>query len=89
MALDSLKLSDALADVASGVLQLPDFQREWKWDDERIRALIATVTLDYPLGVVMALQTNGTSPSAPAHSKVPRTRRAGCPICCCWTVSSG
>ncbi|MFI9466647.1 DUF262 domain-containing protein [Streptomyces sp. NPDC052492] len=62
MALDSLKLSDALVDVASGALQLPDFQREWKWDDERIRALIATVTLDYPLGVVMALQTNGTSP---------------------------
>ncbi|GHJ36010.1 DUF262 domain-containing protein [Streptomyces sp. TS71-3] len=62
MALDSLKLSDALADVASGALQLPDFQREWKWDDERIRALIATVTLDYPLGVVMALQINGSSP---------------------------
>jgi hypothetical protein len=61
VALDSLKLSDALAGVASGALQLPDFQREWKWDDERIRALIATVTLDYPLGVVMALVTNGTS----------------------------
>ncbi|MCX5089895.1 DUF262 domain-containing protein [Streptomyces sp. NBC_00365] len=61
MALDSLNLSDVLAEVASGALQLPDFQREWKWDDERIRALIATVTLDYPLGVVMALQTNGTS----------------------------
>ncbi|WP_405794733.1 DUF262 domain-containing protein [Streptomyces sp. NBC_01506] len=62
MALDSLKLSDVLKDVASGVLQLPDFQRDWKWDDERIRMLIATVTLDYPLGVVMALQTGGTSP---------------------------
>ena len=61
MALDSLNLSDVLAEVASGALQLPDFQRAWKWDDERIRALIATVTLDYPLGVVMALQTNGTS----------------------------
>ncbi|MFE2496140.1 DUF262 domain-containing protein [Streptomyces scopuliridis] len=59
MALDSLKLGDVLKEVASGALQLPDFQREWKWDDERIRALIATVTLDYPLGVVMALQTGG------------------------------
>ncbi|GAA3618015.1 DUF262 domain-containing protein [Streptomyces chitinivorans] len=62
MALDSPKLKDVLRDVASGVLQLPDFQREWKWDDERIRALIATVTLDYPLGVVMALETGGKSP---------------------------
>ncbi|WP_328846443.1 GmrSD restriction endonuclease domain-containing protein [Streptomyces sp. NBC_00258] len=62
MALDSPKLKDVLKDVASGVLQLPDFQREWKWDDERIRALIATVTMDYPLGVVMTLETGGTSP---------------------------
>ncbi|ROR38149.1 GmrSD restriction endonuclease domain-containing protein [Kitasatospora cineracea] len=62
MALDSPKLKDVLADVASGTLQLPDFQREWKWDDDRIRAIIATVTLDYPLGVVMTLETGGHSP---------------------------
>ncbi|WP_103534293.1 DUF262 domain-containing protein [Streptomyces sp. SM11] len=60
MALDNPDLKDVLKDVTSGALQLPDFQREWKWDDERIRALIATVTLKYPLGVVMALHTGGT-----------------------------
>ncbi|MFH9769314.1 DUF262 domain-containing protein [Streptomyces microflavus] len=59
MALDNPDLKDVLKDVTSGALQLPDFQREWKWDDERIRALIATVTLKYPLGVVMALHTGG------------------------------
>ncbi|MCX5393179.1 DUF262 domain-containing protein [Streptomyces sp. NBC_00094] len=62
MALDNPDLKDVLKDVASGVLQLPDFQRDWKWDDERIRALIATVTLKYPLGVVMSLHTGGASP---------------------------
>ncbi|UCM87240.1 GmrSD restriction endonuclease domain-containing protein [Streptomyces marincola] len=62
MGIDTQKLGDVLGDVASGVLQLPDFQRDWVWDDERIKALIATVTLDYPLGVVMALQTGGTPP---------------------------
>ncbi|MDX2701570.1 DUF262 domain-containing protein [Streptomyces sp. PA03-6a] len=61
-ALDNVKLKELLADVASGTLQLPDFQREWKWDDDRIRAIIATVTLDYPLGVVMTLQTGAASP---------------------------
>lgn len=60
-ALDNVKLKEVLADVASGALQLPDFQRDWKWDDDRIRAIIATVTLDYPLGVVMTLQTGGSS----------------------------
>ncbi|MFE7889762.1 DUF262 domain-containing protein [Streptomyces sp. NPDC057412] len=60
-ALDNVKLKDVLAEVASGSLQLPDFQRNWKWDDDRIRAIIATVTLDYPLGVVMTLQTGGAT----------------------------
>ncbi|HEY5834868.1 GmrSD restriction endonuclease domain-containing protein [Streptomyces sp.] len=60
--LDSPKLSKVLEDVAAGVMQLPDFQRDWKWDDQRIRELIATVTLDYPLGVVMTLETGGRSP---------------------------
>lgn len=59
VALDSPSLQAVLNDVASGKIQLPDFQREWKWDDDRIRALLATVTLDYPLGVVMTLATGG------------------------------
>ncbi|MET7474723.1 DUF262 domain-containing protein [Streptomyces sp. NPDC005648] len=65
MSLDSPKLKELLKQVESGSLQLPDFQREWKWDDERIRALIATVTLNYPLGVVMSLQTGGGTPFRP------------------------
>ncbi|MFF3248821.1 DUF262 domain-containing protein [Streptomyces sp. NPDC002870] len=59
--LDSANLKTLLGDIASGRLQLPDFQREWKWDDDRIRAIIATVTLDYPLGVTMTLETGGAS----------------------------
>ncbi|MEV7321453.1 DUF262 domain-containing protein [Streptomyces sp. NPDC093970] len=59
--LDSANLKALLGDVASGRLQLPDFQRDWKWDDDRIRAIIATVTLDYPLGVTMTLETGGAS----------------------------
>ncbi|MFI6346417.1 DUF262 domain-containing protein [Streptomyces sp. NPDC050560] len=65
MALDSPKLSKVLQDIASGKMQLPDFQREWKWNDTAIRELIATVTLDYPLGVVMTLETGGNSPFRP------------------------
>lgn len=65
MALDSPKLQKVLEDIKDGVLQLPDFQREWKWDDQRIRELIATVTLDYPLGVVMTLETGGDKPFRP------------------------
>ncbi|NKZ07968.1 DUF262 domain-containing protein [Actinomadura latina] len=45
--------------VNDGRMQLPDFQRPWKWDDERIIALLATVTRHYPVGVMMALETGG------------------------------
>ncbi len=48
-----------LEDVRLGKIQLPDFQREWKWDDPRIASLLATITLGYPIGVVMMLETGG------------------------------
>ncbi|HMM49160.1 MAG TPA: DUF262 domain-containing protein, partial [Miltoncostaeaceae bacterium] len=40
------------------MIQLPDFQRGYKWDDERIRALLVTVLRGHPLGVVMLLETD-------------------------------
>lgn len=52
-------LGDLLKDIRSGKVQLPDFQRDWKWDDDRIRGLLATITRGYPIGVVMTLETGG------------------------------
>jgi hypothetical protein len=43
--------------TTTGLLQLPDFQREYKWDDERIRSLLVTILSGHPLGVVMLLET--------------------------------
>jgi hypothetical protein len=54
-----MNLGTLLADVGHGRIQLPDFQREWKWDDPRIASLLATITLGYPVGVVMMLETGG------------------------------
>lgn len=58
---DSTKtpLQDLLAQINEGKLQLPDFQRGWVWDDERIRSLIASVSVSFPIGAVMLLQTGG------------------------------
>ncbi len=52
-------LSDLLADIESRKIQLPDFQRGWVWDDNHIRSLIASVTLAYPIGALMSLETGG------------------------------
>ena len=58
---DSIKtqLQEILARADKGSLQLPDFQRGWVWDDERIRDLIASVSVAFPIGAVMLLETGG------------------------------
>lgn len=51
------ELSDFLKWTTSGKIQLPDFQRGYKWEDERIRSLLVTILRGHPLGVVMLLKT--------------------------------
>ena len=52
-----LKLADLLEDVRTGEIQLPDFQRPYKWDDDRIRELLVTVLRGHPMGALMLLDT--------------------------------
>lgn len=50
-------LIDMLQSIKTGKTQLPDFQRGWIWDDEHIKSLLASISLSYPIGAVMMLQT--------------------------------
>ncbi|WP_026453741.1 DUF262 domain-containing protein [Saccharomonospora iraqiensis] len=50
-------LKELLPRIARGEIQLPDFQRGYVWDEERIRSLLVTIAHGHPLGVVMTLQT--------------------------------
>jgi len=56
---DSTKkgLSELLNDISKGKIQLPDFQRGWVWDDNRIKGLLASVIKSYPISVVTLLET--------------------------------
>ena len=58
---DKPLLSDLLSRVKNGKTQLPDFQRGWVWDDNHIRALIASITMGYPIGAVMFMETGSES----------------------------
>jgi hypothetical protein len=42
-----------------GIIQLPDFQRSWVWDEDRIKSLIASISRSFPVGALMALSTGG------------------------------
>lgn len=56
---DSTKRSlfEILKDVHKGKIQLPDFQRGWIWDDNRIKGILASVAKSFPIGAVMLLET--------------------------------
>ena len=79
-----------LEDCHRGIIQLPDFQRSWVWDEERIKSLIASVSRAFPVGALMSLDTGGRSISSPGQSKARRRRqRASRRNRCCLTASSG
>src|SRR5690242_2761848 len=52
-------LRDLLRNCHRGVIQLPDFQRSWVWDEDRIKSLIASISRAFPVGALMTLRTGG------------------------------
>lgn len=50
------QIIDLMKSIHDGKAQLPDFQRGWVWDDNRIKALIASVTNNFPVGAAMFLE---------------------------------
>ena len=54
-----ISLSVLLNDVHNGRIQLPDFQRGWVWDDERIKDLLVSISRAFPVGAVMTLSADG------------------------------
>lgn len=50
-------LHKLMEDTASGAIQVPDFQRGYVWEDERVRQLLVTVAVGHPLGVLLLLET--------------------------------
>jgi hypothetical protein len=48
-----------LQDCQRGSIQLPDFQRSWVWDEDRIKSLLASVSRAFPVGALMTLNTGG------------------------------
>lgn len=50
------QISELMKLIESGSAQLPDFQRGWVWDDNRIKALIASITSNFPVGAAMFLE---------------------------------
>lgn len=52
-----ISLRALLQACEQGKLQLPDFQRSWVWEEDRIKSLIASVSRGFPVGALMALDS--------------------------------
>jgi hypothetical protein len=48
-----------MRDCHEGKLQLPDFQRGWVWDQDRIIDLLASISEGFPVGALMTLDASG------------------------------
>jgi hypothetical protein len=51
------RLYEILDNVHRGKIQLPDFQRGWVWDDNRIKGILASIGKSFPIGAIMLLET--------------------------------
>ena len=56
---DKQFLQDMLKEIESGSIQIPEFQRDWRWDDDHIQSVIASVSQSFPIGAVMMLKNGG------------------------------
>ena len=54
-----VSLQEFLKACHAGKIQLPDFQRSWVWDEDRIKSLIASISRAFPVGALMTLKTGG------------------------------
>lgn len=71
-------LHKLLEDCHRGVLQLPDFQRSWVWDEDRIKSLIASISRAFPVGALMTLDSGGqvNFKPRPVEGAPPEARQA-------------
>lgn len=54
-------LTDLMQKIGEGKTQLPDFQRGWVWNDDRIKSLILSVIKNFPVGAAMFLEYGNES----------------------------
>lgn len=77
-------LQSLLTSCEAGKVQLPDFQRSWVWEEERIMSLIASVSRGFPMGALIRGSCSRIAPSRGLrHPRCRRVRSSSC-----LTVSS-
>jgi hypothetical protein len=53
-------LKDLLGEIEKGKIQLPEFQRDYVWDEDGVRSLLASITKGFPVGALLTLERGGS-----------------------------
>ncbi|MBQ6296538.1 MAG: DUF262 domain-containing protein [Selenomonadaceae bacterium] len=53
---ESFVLGKLLESIKDNELQIPDFQRDWVWNDDQIKSLIESVIRGFPINSIMLLE---------------------------------
>ncbi len=56
------KLSELLSDIDNGKIQLPNFQRDYKWTPNKVKKLIDSIQAGYPAGSLLFLEVDSSNP---------------------------
>jgi len=61
MSFDTTKtnLKDLLSDIHAGKLQLPEFQRDYVWNEGDVRSLLESIAKGFPVGALLTLERGG------------------------------
>jgi len=54
------KLSEFMRHIAEGQYKLPNFQRQWVWEDQQVQKLISSVCAGEPIGSLMLMKRGAT-----------------------------
>lgn len=62
MSFDTTKtsLKDLLADIDAGKLQLPEFQRDYVWNEGDVCSLLESIAKGFPVGALLTLERGGS-----------------------------
>ncbi len=58
MAIQTQPFIDLIAEAEEGLLQLPEFQRPWKWGPQSVVKLFDSVRQGYPIGAFLLMERN-------------------------------
>lgn len=54
----NINLQDAVRSISTGVIQLPEFQRDFKWKQTEQASLLESIQKDYPAGSLLLLEVD-------------------------------